>query len=189
MNYKIVILGWGSLIYELCELKEYVKLPWQVGGPILPIEFSRISKSRDRALTLVIDPNNGVDNPTKYIESTRKDPKDTACDLRNRESTIIKNIGILDIKKNYINSNNQKITEIIKQWMDCKDIRAVIWTDLQSNFKEKSKNKYNFSIKAALDHLNYLSEKGREEAKAYVRNAPDFIDTPLRKELKTIGWY
>jgi len=61
MSKGIAILGWGSLIYELGELESYVASDWKDGGPKLPIEFSRVSSSRDGALTLVIDEKNGVE--------------------------------------------------------------------------------------------------------------------------------
>jgi hypothetical protein len=189
MGKQTLILGWGSLIYDLGNLDEQIKSPWQNGGPKLPIEFSRISKSRDCALTLVIDPLKGSEILTQYIESKRKDPRDAACDLRNREGTIIQNIGIIDIEKRYENFRYPDIAEKIKQWIIVKDFRAVIWTDLQSNFEEESVNKIPFSIEAALDHLNGLSEKGKEKAKKYLRLAPEFVNTPLRNKLKSIGWY
>jgi hypothetical protein len=187
MNNQTVILGWGSLIYQLGSLEENVRSSWHNGGPELPIEFSRISRSRDEALTLVIDPVNGVRLPTKYIISKRKDPKDTACDLRNREGTVIRKVGIIDLKENYENFQFPEIGKLIKEWVKNKDLRAVIWTDLESNFEKVAKTK--FSIPAALEHLNGLSKKGKEEAKAYLKNAPEFINTPLRNKLIPDNWY
>jgi hypothetical protein len=52
---KIVILGWVSLIWDPRGLPR--EGPWQEGGPIFPIEFSRVSN--DCRLTLVIDPVDG----------------------------------------------------------------------------------------------------------------------------------
>ena len=48
---KIAVLGWGSLIWNKGNLR--LTTNWTDGGPILPIEFSRISD--DGRLTLVID--------------------------------------------------------------------------------------------------------------------------------------
>lgn len=53
---KIAILGWGSLIWDKRNLR--LAGEWQVGGPVLPIEFSRVSGYG--RLTLVIDPLHGV---------------------------------------------------------------------------------------------------------------------------------
>ena len=49
---KIAILGWGSLIWQPKDLKFDANIGWKEKGPILPIEFARISK--DGRLTLVI---------------------------------------------------------------------------------------------------------------------------------------
>lgn len=53
---KIAILAWGSLIWD-DNWPEFDKQrgEWLKDGPILPLEFSRVSASRDKALTLVID--------------------------------------------------------------------------------------------------------------------------------------
>ena len=52
---KIAILGWGSLIWQPKDLKFDANIGWKEKGPILPIEFARISK--DGRLALVITPN------------------------------------------------------------------------------------------------------------------------------------
>jgi len=40
---KIIVLGWGSLIWDPRELK-IKNSEWQKDGPNLPIEFARISQ-------------------------------------------------------------------------------------------------------------------------------------------------
>ena len=42
----IAILGWGSLIWEPKELEFDRKIGWLENGPILPIEFARISNNK-----------------------------------------------------------------------------------------------------------------------------------------------
>jgi hypothetical protein len=189
MDKKTLILGWGSLIYDLHELEDQIMLPWQDGGPKLPIEFSRISKTRDCALSLVIDPTNGIEIPTQYIVSKRINSKDAACDLRNREGTLIKNIGIIDLEHKCENYRYPEIGEIIKKWIIEKNYQAVVWTDLKSNFEKESFGKVPFTIEAALNHLNGLCEKGKEQAKTYFKNAPEYVDTPLRRKLISSEWY
>lgn len=63
---KIVILGWGSLIWNPRGLPR--EGPWEEGGPSFPIEFSRVSN--DCRLTLVIDPVNGAQVMTRYIQES-----------------------------------------------------------------------------------------------------------------------
>ena len=64
---KIAILGWGSLIWQPKELKFVANIGWKENGPVLPIEFARISK--DGRLTLVITAN-GTEVPTLYSVSS-----------------------------------------------------------------------------------------------------------------------
>ena len=98
---KIAILGWGSLIWEQKDdFNKYIGV-WKEDGPILPIEFSRISDSRNGALTLVIDPDNGYQVRTKYTLSKRENPEDAVCDLRTREGTVIRHIGLIDLEKEF----------------------------------------------------------------------------------------
>ena len=49
---KIAILGWGSLLWQPKDLQFDKEIGWSKNGPMLPIEFARISK--DGRLTLVI---------------------------------------------------------------------------------------------------------------------------------------
>jgi hypothetical protein len=70
---RIAILGWGSLINEPRDLP--ITGEWQKDGPMLWIEFSRISKRGARAgcLTLVIDERSDEEIRTLYIVSARTD--------------------------------------------------------------------------------------------------------------------
>lgn len=63
---KIAILGWGSLLWDLDgDFSKWVE-PWEFDGPTIPIEFSRISGTREGALTLVIDQKKGVPTPVAW---------------------------------------------------------------------------------------------------------------------------
>lgn len=91
---KIAIIGWGSLIWDPRELpREGV---WQEDGPIIKIEFSRVSQ--DCRLTLVVDENNGLETKTRFVFSPRNDIEDAINDLKIREGTVKKWIGYVDIK-------------------------------------------------------------------------------------------
>ena len=63
---KIAILAWGSLIWQPKDLLLDTEFGWKEDGPILPIEFARISK--DGRLTLVIT-KNGTKVPVLYALS------------------------------------------------------------------------------------------------------------------------
>jgi hypothetical protein len=180
---KIAILGWGSLLWDECQSFDKQHFPWTYDGPELKLEFSRISSTRNGALTLVIDNHQGVDNedllPTTTVAwclSKRTTLEDAVCDLRCREGTIIKNIGQ---PSNY--------TPGIAAWAKAKSIDAVIWTALESNFqKEMSKG---FSVNNAIEYLRALPPNGKAKAAEYVWRAPSFVKTRLRDALQGAPWF
>ena len=90
---KIAILGWGSLIWLPKDLKFDTNSGWKENGPVLPIEFARISK--DGRLTLVITPN-GTDVPTLYAVSSFDSLDLAVLNLAVREGSGRKSIGYYD---------------------------------------------------------------------------------------------
>ena len=90
---KIAILGWGSLIWDSDtekgkEFDRWHGSKWEVVRDLkLQIEFSRISKSRKDALTLVVDEENGTECCVRHALSKRKYLEDAVCDLKRREGT------------------------------------------------------------------------------------------------------
>ncbi len=183
---RTAILGWGSLIGDLRNLTEHVRGSWNLGGPKLFVEFSRISESRQGALTLVIDAENGDEVPTRFIESNRIDPNDVASDLRVREGTVIRHIGLID--SGFVRSKSQVVTDIIRAWAEQHNFDAVVWTDLPSNFAEE--RNMPFSVPNAINYLQQeLSDVGLTEARQYINNAPAEVDTKLRQALIQNSWW
>ncbi|TIT04035.1 MAG: hypothetical protein E5W72_01625 [Mesorhizobium sp.] len=86
---RIAILGWGSLIWDKRPEFDEKHAPWEDDGPALKLEFSRISDTRNGALTLVIDTDYGQERIVQYALSTRTNPADAVADLRCREGTVI----------------------------------------------------------------------------------------------------
>lgn len=187
---KIAILGWGSLIWdkERAWMLPIENDKWQKGGPVLPIEFARISETRCGALTLVIDPENRTKVPTRFAVSSRTKVDDAICDLRTREGTVVNNIGYVDIVRGtyHCKTDYPQAVSIITKWAK-KNFNAVIWTDLRSNFKCKRCRK--FSIENALDYLHSLRPSQAEKARKYIKKAPPEIKTPLRKALCEDRWF
>jgi hypothetical protein len=182
---KIAILGWGSLIWDRNAAFDDHINDWQLDGPKLPLEFSRISQTRSNALTLVIDTHNGTNCPVAYAMSKRKSPDDAICDLRSREGTILKRIGyhFRDGTRN----GEPDVPESIKTWGSAKGFDVVIWTGLSTNFH--CDKKPDFSIDAALTHLKGLSPEGKVKAAEYIWRAPDFIKTKLRDAVQLEPWF
>ena len=175
---KIAILGWGSLIWDQRDLPTLGV--WQKGGPVLPIEFSRISS--DGRLTLVIDEKNGVPVKTRYVESGSGTLGQAIEDLRKREGTSKSMIGVVSQTINIPKSGS----DTIKGWADEHKWDAMIWTGLPSNF-EDIKN-VPFTVENGLTYLRGLAGEKKGKAREYIDRAPEEVVTPLRRELATKGW-
>ena len=175
---KIAILGWGSLLWdERVEFDGWHE-PWQDDGPSLKIEFSRVSNSRLGALTLVIDPDNGSPTTVAYCLSCRSEIGQIIEDLRNREGARKNDIGYFQ-RGGTGHFRDRSTFEVIAAWATSKALDGVVWTDLLSNFaKETGKS---FSVENALDYLVGLEGEAKAKAEQYLKLAPEFVQTPLRK--------
>ncbi len=193
---RIAILGWGSLLWDDesdrgREFNRHLKdKKWHRDGPCLSLEFSRISKSRDGALTLVLDYTNGRPCQVRYAFSKRRCWRDAACDLRTREGTILEHIGCYlptepeeNRWQNALNDSKANIEE----WARANRIDVVVWTALKSNFQSKKSEPY--SVQAAKRHLQSLDRKGRESPVQYIVKAPYSVHTPLRNAVQSESWF
>lgn len=178
MSDQIAILGWGSLLWDLRPDFDQWHGAWQHDGPVLKIEFCRISMTRAGALTLVLDSRHGTDIQVNYCLTARTSLSLAIDDLRNREGTTIANIGYMRLSGEG-KSRDSRTRGVVAAWAKAKDFDAVVWTDLRSNFPEKTGKP--FSVDTAMIYLQGLSEEGRRAASAYINHAPDFVDTPLRR--------
>lgn len=173
----IAILGWGSLLWDAHPF-DALHGSWQDDGPILKIEFSRISKSRSGALTLVLDPVNGALNQVAYCLSKRSNLFQAVEDLKLRESTIRNKIGFVEANGTK-NSCNPESLDSITAWAAARKLGGVVWTDLPSNFGKETREL--FSPQRAMAYLDALDEEGAKAALEYIRKAPRSIRTPLRE--------
>ena len=180
---KIAILGWGSLIWDPRKLQ--LATEWMKGGPILSIEFSRISDNG--RLTLVIDEQHGADVPTRYALSSLGDVDEAVSDLQKREGTPNRNrIGFVGIASGRTSkrarTKHPVACERVRAWAGEKKFDGVVWTALGPNFEEKAGEP--FSADAAARYVNHLAEETKALALAYIQNAPAEIITPVRKRLE-----
>ena len=137
---QIAILGWGSLIWDRNHKFVDLHKDWQLGGPLLKLEFSRVSvKARPGVLTLVIDAQNGTACQVAYCWSKRTAVDDAINDLKCREDTALKHIGFIDNRNNQIRFRDEESKENISKWVKSINTDAVIWTDLPSNFEAEIK--------------------------------------------------
>jgi len=192
---KIAVLAWGSLIWEPRGLK--TSSEFAPTGPVLPIEFSRVSGGR--RLTLVIDDNTSAACQT-YVATSKFDKLDEALqNLWIREGTgdeqlpqqirASTRVAFVDIGAKAANKHalrhNPKAVEAICSWAIASSFDAVIWTGLVSDFLAKTGK--TFSVAAAIEHIAGLAEAELATALHYVRKAPPEVQTPVRAAV-TARW-
>lgn len=194
---EVAIIGWGSLIW--CPGCLRIKSRWHSDGPMLPIEFARIS--RDRRLTLVIHPGPQL-KPTEEVQtywalSEFGDLKAARENLKARENTRLKHIRSMtagDPEEEEKGLDDARVRSQIRKWLKANQgIQAAVWTGLPTNWPDKQYRE--FTPEDALRYLDEL-ERAKDDASAaynrareYVINTPAQIDTAVRKIVRERkGW-
>ena len=165
---NIACLGWGSLIWDPRELP--IQRYWFDDGPLIRVEFAR--KSRDGRVTLVLHPEA---QPVRSLW--------TLMDADNVEMArqhLGSREGIPERKwRDCIGAWPESTPDCIvrlNDWARSKQLDAVVWTALDSNFKAGQ------SLEdQVIEHLQSLVGSKRDEAERYIRRAPRQIDTELRR--------
>jgi hypothetical protein len=175
---KIACLGWGSLIWRPESLP--IQNKWFEDGPILPIEFARISS--DDRVTLIID------NKAKPIRTLWSLMTTSSLDLaiealKQREGAkVVESIHFVKLGM----ENLTVIQKDILKWIIEKNLDAAIWTGL--SYSNKTKNKKP-SCKFIINHLSHLDYNKKKNAEEYIRRAPIQIDTEYRRQIEAeFGW-
>ena len=161
-----------------------IRREWFKDGPFLSVEFVR--QSKDGRLTLVIhDKAKPVRTLWALMATEDLEEAKTSLAIREgiREEKIEKDIGSIEISKNYEDQNSSRIQE----WAKSLKLDAVIWTNLKPRF-----NKIDGcapSLSEALQYLNDLDINIKELSENYIRRTPKQIDTDYRREFeKKFGW-
>lgn len=185
---KIAVIGFGSLLWDLDDLAPKVSGEWKMyEGPILPLEFSLVSRKRHYALALVIDYGDGAPCPTCVIDSVRSEIGATIVDLANRERMEPTNIGFVDRNTGESHSHREETRNTFWNWIEDSNYDGAVWTDGERNFEALTGKA--FSLQTAQDHLRSLQGISLEEARRYIRNAPTRVETPLRRALEGAPWW
>jgi hypothetical protein len=183
----VAILGWGSLLWDLDDLAPKVSGPWLVrAGPVLPMEFSRISRKRAMGLVVCLDPSAGVPCPTHAIRSVRTRTGDAVADLAARERAPRDRIGWATAE----GAGEGRMPEVVTavtEWCRAAGWAAAVWTDLEPNFRETTG--VAFAVPAGCAYLRGLEGASLIEAHRYIRNAPRSTRTPLRRALAADPWW
>jgi len=177
---KIAILGWGSLIWDQGELK-IVDNKWYEDGPLLPIEYARISTGG--RLTLVIKP--GWQNVTcLYAISEFKDLEEARTNLMEREGSPLHRIGYYNFLTDQVQIRqlNKPVIQNLMAWKGQRDIDAVIWTDLPPNFRDSRNLEFNLKNIGVI--LESLTRDEFVSAKKYIESTPEQVKTTLRSAIQ-----
>ena len=178
---NIAYLGWGSLIWDKRNLP--INGEWMRGGPVLPIEFSRVSK--DERLTLVIDDVSGVPIETFYAICSEENLIDAIEKLRVREGgtkkAYIGHVNISNGSDSLTDYPNQlPVHKSVADWGISHGFDAVIWTALPSNFYDSTN--LPFSTDNALIYLQKLADGPLDLAIEYILKTRTEVQTPFRKK-------
>ncbi len=175
---KIACIGWGSLIWDPRELK--IENGWHDDGPMLPVEFTRISK--DGRVTLIIDK---CAKPVRTLWAlmTCKDLDEAKESLKKREGTDISLIhSVIQHKE-----TTDEIEIIVQNWIKLKGFDGAIWTGL--SYSNKAKRRRRPTVEEIITHLTNLDENTKQSAEKYIRMAPKQIDTKYRRIIeKKFSW-
>ncbi len=182
------ILGWGSLIWDLDDLAPHVRGGWEMGaGPVLPMEFTRVSPKRKRALVVCLDAVHGTGCATSAILSTKAEIGAVVADLAARERAPAERIGAVCRPTGHRQGSSSEVAGRVADWCAARGLAGAVWTDLPSNFAEELGT--GFSIPRALAYLRTLAGESLDEAVRYIENAPATTDTPLRRALGSDDWW
>jgi hypothetical protein len=175
------------LVWDPRELKTAGK--FAANGPLLPIEFCRISN--DGRLTLAIDERFGALCKTYSAPSALENLDAARDDLCLREGMAsARAIGFVepvsDRQSDVALERHPQVVATIGAWTESLGYDAAIWTALASNFDAWGKGGEPFSVSAALQYLETL--EGEDSTKfaralAYIRKAPPEVETPVRDEV------
>lgn len=187
MKGHYAVLGWGSLIWDLDDLAAHVTGPWHMAaGPMLPMEFTRVSPKRKMGLAVCLDHRDGTPCPTHAIASRRHGLTDAVADLAARERTTPDHIGGVCLGTE-TRQGRSEIADMVAEWCHATSWQGAVWTDLQTNYFEALGTA--FSVPHAMDYLRTLAGDSLDEAVRYIENAPPATDTPLRRALALDLWW
>lgn len=176
---RIASIGWGSLIWDPREFP--LRSPWFNDGPQLPVEFTR--QALDGRITLVIE-DAAAPIPTLWALLDVGDITGAREALRRRERIPehqSHHVGSFDAA-----SGTPPPFHGIGQWMQQRDLDAVVWTALPSRFSGEFRTP---SIEEVIAYLQGLQGEVRRRAERYIRRAPLQTDTPYRRRIEAeLGW-
>ena len=185
---RYAVIGWGSLIWDLENLAARVEGGWRMReGPLVPLEFSRVSPKRKMGLVVCLDTEHGEDCPSHWILSRRRSVAGAVVDLARRERAVPHRIGAVCVHEGVAHGRLDPVVRTVRDWCLTTGLDGAVWTDLESNFSEHLDTA--FSVERAVRYLAGLKGESLDEAVRYIENAPETTMTPLRRRLAGERWW
>jgi hypothetical protein len=185
---RYAIIGWGSLIWDPENIAPHIRGEWAMGGgPVLPMEFTRVSAKRNKALAVCLDAVHGVGCITNAIASVRDQIGPVVTDLARRERAPEHHIGAICLASGFANGSSPQMIADVRKWCLAGGWTGAVWTDLPSNFSEDQGQ--DFTVPRAIAYLRGLTGDSLDQAVSYIEQAPAATDTPLRRALSADDWW
>jgi hypothetical protein len=194
---SVAVLAWGSLMW--CRRGLNIVEGFLPRGPILPVEFCRVSG--DGRLTLVIEETYGASCPTYVAVSACADLNAALANLwiqeGSQDEVLPKDVrthgrvGFVEVASGHCSANaierHPTAVATIKAWAQANGFDAAIWTALARNFDDHNKGGEPFSVAAAIRYLETRDNATHQTALNYIRKAPPEVQTPVRTAV-TLRW-
>ena len=177
----IAVLGWGSLVWQPRNDHGEILLDggWHADGPLLPVEFARISS--DGRLTLILLPGYPHRSPVMWARSACDDLGAARANLARRETSApLASAHAVTSAGEVFGDPDPEVVGAVSEWLGDAALDAVAWTGLGPG---KRWGGVGFTPEGAVAHLLGLTGEQRARAEEYVLRAPPQIDTPVRRLL------
>ena len=193
---RIACLAWGSLVWDPRTLP--LAGPFQLEGPRLPVEFSRVSL--DGRVTLVLD-GSAPASPTYWgplavadldeaIEALAERERIVAAQRRRFVGALVRRDGGGTTRAGSDGQGEAapELVSAIASWLEPRPLDAVLWTALPSRGPAGETTRPGFD--RLLAHLESLEGEAWARAEEYVRRAPRPVRTPHRARFEAcLGWW
>lgn len=170
----IACIGWGSLVGDPGVLRCIGD--WKSDGPVLSVEFARVSKNG--RLTLVLTPNAQMVQ-TLWTEVDYRSPKEAQSALAGREGSPIHAIGLWPGPS----PRHAVGADRIASWAAARNIDAVVWTALRPKFDGQD-GIAPVDAAAAIAYIKGLDSDTLAKALEYIEGAPAQVHTGFRAALE-----